>query len=53
MTLRGGFLKGTTHLACVSMVEKRKGVEAGFPVGTNMGEETQDLVSVSALMLVP
>lgn len=39
-------MKGTTHLDCISKVEQRKGVEAGFPVGTNMGEETQNFVSV-------
>lgn len=53
MTLRGGFLKGTTHLDCrLKKVEKRKG-EAGFLIGTNVGEETRDPVSVSMLVLVP
>lgn len=46
-------LKGTTHLDCrLRKVEKRKG-EAGFLIGTNVGEETRDPVSVSMLVLVP
>ena len=49
---RGGSLKGTTYLDCISKVEKRKEEGAGRHIGTNMGEDIWGPMSVNIVILL-